>query len=82
MQFIWVSNISNWHFMWSSNPHKDLAVCEAEAVPSFLSYLKTLSVGLVLGIEPATTCSAVILYPDLPLSLRMTLALYQDLMQS
>ena len=47
------------HFMWSSGPHKGLAVCRAKAVPSFLSYFKTLSVGPAPGIEPPTSHSAV-----------------------
>ena len=40
-------------------PHEGLAVCRAKAVPSFLSYFKTLSIGLALGIEPPTFHSAV-----------------------
>ena len=36
--------------MWSSEPHEGLAVCRAKAVPSFLSYFKTLSVGPAPGI--------------------------------
>ena len=46
------------HFTWSSEPRK--AICRAKAVPSFLSHVKTqLSVGLVPGIEPATSRSTV-----------------------
>ena len=45
--------------MWSSEPHEGLAVCRAKAVPSFLSYFKTLSVGPAPGIEPPTSRSAV-----------------------
>ena len=36
-----------------------LTICRAKAVPSFLSYFKTLSVGSVPGIEPVTRRSAV-----------------------
>ena len=46
-------------FVWSSEPHEGLAVCRAKAVPSFLSYFKTLSVGPASGIEPPTSRSAV-----------------------
>ena len=42
------------HFTWSSEPSEGLAVCSAKAVPSFLSYFKTLRIGLTTGIEPAT----------------------------
>ena len=55
--------VSNWrrdhHFTWSSEPHEGLACCSAKAVPSFLSYFKTLSFGPAPGIEPATSRSAV-----------------------
>ena len=47
------------HYTWSSEPREGLAICRAKAVPSFLSYSKTLSVGPVAGIEPATSRSAV-----------------------
>ena len=47
------------HFMWSSEPREGPAICRAKAVPSFLSYFKTLSIGLALGIEPPTSQSAV-----------------------
>ena len=47
------------HFMWSSEPRKSLGACSAERVPSFLSYFKTLSIAPDVGIEPATSCSAV-----------------------
>ena len=43
--------------MWSSEPREGLAFCSAKGAPSFLSYVKTPSFGLVPGIEP----------PDLPL---------------
>ena len=33
--------------------------CRAKGVPSFLTYFKTLSVGLIAGIEPATSPNAV-----------------------
>ena len=42
------------HVQWSFEPHKGLAVCRAKEVPSFLSYVKTLSIGPMPGIEPAT----------------------------
>ena len=47
------------HFTWSSEPRVGLAICRAKAVPSFLSYFKTLSISPVPGIEPATSRSAV-----------------------
>ena len=54
--------ISKWrrarHFTWSSKPREGLAACSAKGVPSIISYLKALSVGPALGIEPATPCSA------------------------
>ena len=56
-------NVSYWrrdrHFKWSSEPREGLAISRAEAVPSFLSYFKTLSVGPDPGIEPANSSSAV-----------------------
>ena len=36
-------------------PSEGLAVCTAKAVPSFLSYLRTLSIGPAQEIEPATS---------------------------
>ena len=45
--------------MWSSEPRKLLAIYRTEVVPSFLSYFKTLSIGLIPGIEPMTCSSAV-----------------------
>ena len=39
--------------------HESLAVCKAKAVPSFLSYFKTLSFGPAPGIEAATFRSTV-----------------------
>ena len=47
------------HLTWSSESREGLAICRAKAVPSFLSYSKTLNVGPVAGIEPATSRSAV-----------------------
>ena len=35
-----------------SEPHEGLAVCRAKAVPSILSYLKALSIGLACGNPP------------------------------
>ena len=56
-------NVSYWrrdrHFTWSSEPREGPAACSAKGVPSFLSYFKTLSIGPVPGIEPATSRSAV-----------------------
>ena len=43
----------------SSEPREGLAACSAKAVPSFLSYFKTLSVGPAPVIEPSTFRSAV-----------------------
>ena len=41
--------------MWSSEPPEGLAACSTKVAPSFLSYFKTLIIGLAqLGIEPAT----------------------------
>ena len=47
------------HFTLASEPREGLAICRAKVVPSFLSYLKTLRIGPVPGIEPATSRSAV-----------------------
>ena len=56
-------DISYWrqdhHFMWLSEPREGLAICRAKEVPSFLSYFKTLSMGLTPGIKTVTSCSAV-----------------------
>ena len=58
-----MGTLSNWrryrHFTWSSEPREGPATCSAQGVPSFLSYLKILSVGPVPGIETATARSAV-----------------------
>ena len=45
--------------MWSSKPHACLAICKVKAVPSFLSYFKTLSILPSPGIEPLTSHSAI-----------------------
>ena len=48
------------HFTWSSEPREgSLAACRARGVLLFLSYFKTLNIGPVPGIEPATSRSAV-----------------------
>ena len=56
-------NVSYWrrdrHFTWSSEPREGLAICRAKALPSFLSYFKTLSIGPTPGIKPAISRSAV-----------------------
>ena len=46
-------------FTWSSEPCEGPAACRAKAVPSFLSYFKTVSIGPAPEIEPATSRSAV-----------------------
>ena len=46
------------YLTWSSKPREGLAICTAKAVPSFLRYFSTLSIGTDPGIEPATSCSA------------------------
>ena len=57
---ILTSPTGNRHFTWlSGEPREGLAICRAKVVPSFLSSLKTLSIGPTPGIEPATSCSAV-----------------------
>ena len=38
---------------WSSESREGLAICREKAVPLFLSYFKTLSIGPALGIEPS-----------------------------
>ena len=56
-------DISYWrqdhHFMWLSEQREGVAICRAKVVPSFLSYFKTLSMGLTPGIKTMTSCSAV-----------------------
>ena len=42
-----------------SEPSEGLADFRLKVVPSFLSYFKTLSIGLVPGMEPATSRSVV-----------------------
>ena len=58
-----ISYVSYWrrdrHFTWSSEPREGLPVCRAKAVPSFLSYFKTLGIGLAPGNKPAASRSAV-----------------------
>ena len=60
-------NVSYWrrdrHFTWSSEKREGLATRSAKGVRSFLSYFKTLSIGAVPGIEPATSRSAVSALP-------------------
>ena len=51
--------IGDRHSTWSSEPREGLAICRAKAVLSFFSHFKTLRVGPVPGIEPATSRSAV-----------------------
>ena len=45
----------NWrrdhHFTWSPESCEGLGICRAKAVPSFLSYVKTRSIGLTMRIE-------------------------------
>ena len=52
------------HFTWSSEPREGLAACSTKVVPSFLSYFKTLNIGLAPGIEPATSCPVVTRFTD------------------
>ena len=40
--------------MWPPEQRIGLPACSAKRVPSFLSYFKTLSIGLAPGIEPVT----------------------------
>ena len=40
------------HFTWSSQLREGLAICKAEAIPSFLSHFKTLSVVRSLKSNP------------------------------
>ena len=47
------------HLTWSSESREGLAICRAKAVPSFLSYFKTLNIVPTPGIKPATSSSAV-----------------------
>ena len=47
------------HFTRSSEPREGLAACSAKAVPSFLGYFKTLSIGPAPGVETTTSRSAV-----------------------
>ena len=52
-------------FTSSSEPREGLAFCRAEAVPSFLSYFKTLSIGQVPSLEPVI--SGIIVKRSLPI---------------
>ena len=45
--------------MRSSEPCAGLAACSVKAVPAFLSYFKTLSIGSAPGIKPVASCSVV-----------------------
>ena len=45
--------------LWSSEPREGLAICRANAVPSFLSHFNTMSIGPVPEIEPVTPRSEV-----------------------
>jgi len=57
------------HFTWLGEPRKGLAFCMAKAVPLFLSYSKTLSIGPATGIKPTTSHSAV-KHSNLPVQCR------------
>ena len=57
--------------MWSSEPLKGVAVCGAKAISSFLSHFKTMSIGPVPGIEPATSRSACPKRKEVELQLRV-----------
>ena len=46
-------------FTWSSEPHEGLAICKAKAVPSFLSYFKSLSLNPAEGIQRAIPRAAI-----------------------
>ena len=46
-------------FKWPSKPYEGLAICQTKAVPSFLTLFKALNISPVLGIEAATSYSAV-----------------------
>ena len=72
MYLAWKCESANWgdyinvfywrrdrHFTWSSDPRESLATWSAKRVRLFHSYFKTLSIGPVLGIEPATFRAAV-----------------------
>lgn len=50
-----VNNYCKWDGHFSYEPKEGLAICRAKAVPSFLSYLRTLSIGPAQEIEPATS---------------------------
>ena len=66
------------HFMWSSEARKGLATCNANRVPSFHSYLKTLSIGPSMGIklEPSSLQSNALLTElILPICIKRSLSL-------
>ena len=46
-------------FKWPSKPYECLAICRTKAVASFLTLFKALNISPVLGIEAATSHSAV-----------------------
>ena len=57
----------NWrrdcHFKWSPESCEGLGICRAKAVPSFLSYVETLSIGLTMRIEARNiSCCSQALY--------------------
>ena len=55
-----VNNYCKWDGHFSYEPKEGLAICRAKAVPSFLSYFKTLSIGPVLAIESMTSLSTML----------------------
>ena len=59
MSFGTVVLIGDRQFTRSSEPREGLAICRAKAVLSFVSHFKTLRVGQIPGISPATSRSAV-----------------------
>ena len=68
-QCVWdqLKNLLQWgrdhHFTWSSEPREGPAVCRTKEVPLFLRYLKTISNGPALGIDPST-CHSVMSFTD------------------
>ena len=55
-----VNNYCKWDGHFSYESKEGLAICRAKAVPSFLSYFKTLSIGPVLAIEPMISLSTML----------------------
>ena len=55
-----INNYCKWDGHFSYEPQEGLASCRAQAVPSFLSYFKTLSIGPVLAIESMTSLSTML----------------------